>query len=509
MNESIINLKQKGRCEKNMKENIPQIRLGVVAVSRNNFADELSIKSRGQVLAALEKSGIEAAQCETLVVTEEDAVKALKEAETLGCNVLAVILGNFGPETPETLLAKRFPGPVMYAAVSEESGDTFYDARRDSYCGLLNCSYNLGLRGCKAYFPPEPVGTPEEIAEKIQWFLPIARALIGLSRLKLVVFGPRPSDFLACNAPLKPLYDLGVEVQENSEMDLLVAFKAHEGDPRIPQVTAEMEAQAGDRYKDTLVKMAQYELTLLDWLETAKGASQYVALANKCWPAFQKEFGFLPCYVHSRLAARGIPVGCETDLYGALSEYIGLCVSGQPTAILDINNNIPQDVYQGQIQNRYPYQRQELFMGFHCGNTAQELMCQPRLGYKLNRKDPHAPETGLEETRGTFEGRMKPGEACCFRLHSTAEGTLQAYVARGEILPEALNTYGCYALFGVPEMGRFYRHVLLEKRFPHHSAIVYGPYGAQLYQLMRCLEIPYIGYNHPKNDRYPGENPFL
>ena len=77
-----------------MKENIPQIRLGVVAVSRNNFADELSIKSRGQVLAALEKSGIEAAQCETLVVTEEDAVKALKEAETLGCNVLAVILGN-------------------------------------------------------------------------------------------------------------------------------------------------------------------------------------------------------------------------------------------------------------------------------------------------------------------------------------------------------------------------------------------------------------------------------
>ena len=73
--------------------------------------------------------------------------------------------------------------------------------------------------------------------------------------------------------------------------------------------------------------MAQFELTLLDWAENHKGARKYVAFADKCWPAFPAQFGFEPCYVNSRLASRGIPVACEVDIYGALSEYIGACVT--------------------------------------------------------------------------------------------------------------------------------------------------------------------------------------
>ena len=42
-------------------------------------------------------------------------------------------------------------------------------------------------------------------------FVPIARAVIGLSSLKIISFGPRPLNFLACNAPIKQLYNLGVE----------------------------------------------------------------------------------------------------------------------------------------------------------------------------------------------------------------------------------------------------------------------------------------------------------
>ena len=40
-----------------------------------------------------------------------------------GCNALTVFLGNFGPETPETLIAKYFDGPVMYVAAAEGDGD--------------------------------------------------------------------------------------------------------------------------------------------------------------------------------------------------------------------------------------------------------------------------------------------------------------------------------------------------------------------------------------------------
>ena len=73
-----------------------------------------------------------------------------------------------------------------------------------------------------------------------------------------------------------------------------------------------------DVYKRQLSNLAQYELTLLDWIEAHKGSRKYVAIAGKCWPAFQTQFGFVPCYVNSRLTAMGIPVSCEVDIYLSL-----------------------------------------------------------------------------------------------------------------------------------------------------------------------------------------------
>ena len=58
--------------------------------------------------------------------------------------------------------------------------------------------------------------------------------------------------------------------------------------------------------------------------------------------AFPEEFGFEPCYVNSRLTSRGIPVACEVDIFGALSEYIGACVSDDTVTLLDINNSVPE-----------------------------------------------------------------------------------------------------------------------------------------------------------------------
>ena len=75
-----------------------------------------------------------------------DRLKAVEDVKAAGCNALVVFLGNFGPETPETLIAKNFDGPVMYAAAAEEHGDDLINGRGDAYCGVLNCSYNLGLR---------------------------------------------------------------------------------------------------------------------------------------------------------------------------------------------------------------------------------------------------------------------------------------------------------------------------------------------------------------------------
>ena len=490
-----------------MMTNIPEVKLGLIAVSRDCFPIALSEARRA---AIVKTCGGNIYECPVTVENEKDMLKAVEDVKAAGCNALVVFLGNFGPETPETLIAKYFDGPCMFVAAAEGDGDLI-NGRGDAYCGMLNCSYNLGMRHLPGYIPEYPVGTAEDIGRMIKEFYPVARAVIGVKNLKIITFGPRPQDFFACNAPIKGLYELGVEVEENSELDLLVSYKAHAGDKRIPEVCADMAAEMGEgRYfPDLLERMAQFELTLLDWAEEHKGARKYVAFADKCWPAFPQQFGFEPCYVNSRLASRGIPVSCEVDIYGALSEYIGACVSGDAVTLLDINNSVPAQMWEKEIKGRFDYVLTDTFMGFHCGNTPSCKMCADRaVKYQLiqNRLLENGGEPDF--TRGTLEGDIAPGEITFFRLQCDSEGVLRSYVAQGEVLPVATTSFGGIGVFAIHEMGRFYRHVLIQKRFPHHGAVAFGHYGKALFEVFKFLGVKDIGYNQPKSLPYPTENPF-
>ena len=491
--------------------NIPKIKVGIVAVSRDCFPESLSVNRRKALVDAYKAKYDEADiyECPVCIVESEiHMVQALEDIKNAGCNALCVYLGNFGPEISETLLAKHFDGPKMFVAAAEESGDNLIQGRGDAYCGMLNASYNLKLRNVKAYIPEYPVGTAEECADMIHDFLPIARAVEGLQNLKIISFGPRPLNFLACNAPIKQLYNLGVEIEENSELDLFEAFNKHAGDERIPAVVKEMEEElgAGNKKPEILTKLAQYELTLKDWVEEHRGYRKYVTIAGKCWPAFQTQFGFVPCYVNSRLTDRGIPVSCEVDIWGTLSEYIGTVISQDTVTLLDINNTVPSHIYNEEIKNKYDYTQKDTFMGFHCGNTAASKLTACSMKYQMIM----ARTLPEEVTQGTLEGDIIPGDITFYRLQSTADCKLRAYIAQGEVLPVATQSFGGIGIFAIPEMGRFYRHVLIEKNYPHHGAVAFGHYGKTLFEVFKFLgvEIDEINYNQPKGALYPTENPF-
>ena len=492
-------------------ENMPKIKLGIVAVSRDCFPESLSV-SRREALVKAYQAKYDAAdiyECPICIVESEiHMVQALEDIKKAGCNALCVYLGNFGPEISETLLAKHFDGPKMFVAAAEETQNNLVGGRGDAYCGMLNASYNLKLRNIKAYIPEYPVGNAEECADMLHEFLPIARAIVALSELKIISFGPRPLNFLACNAPIKQLYNLGVEIEENSELDLFEAFNKHANDPRIPDVVKDMEKELGEGNKkpEVLPKLAQYELTLLDWIEEHKGYRKYVAIAGKCWPAFQTQFGFVPCYVNSRLTGRGIPVSCEVDIYGALSEFIGSVVSEDIVTLLDINNSVPNDMYEESIKGKFDYTHEDTFMGFHCGNTNSKKLsfCSMKYQMIMARALPE------EVTQGTLEGDIVPGDITFFRLQSTADAKIRAYIAHGEVLPVATKSFGAIGVFAIPEMGRFYRHVLIEKNYPHHGAVAFGHYGKALYEVFKYIGVPVdeINFNQPKGMLYPTENPF-
>ena len=303
---------------------------------------------------------------------------------------------------------------------------------------MLNCSYNLGMRHLKGYIPEYPVGTAGDIAKMIAEFVPIARAVIGVKNLKIITFGPRPQDFFACNAPIKGLYKLGVEEEENSELDLLVSYQEHAGDPRIPDVCAEMAAEMGKGrfYPDLGERMTQFELTLLD-----------------------------------------------------------------------INNSVSAQLWEEQICGRFDYALTDTFMGFHCGNTPACKLCADRaVKYQLiqNRLLENGGEPDF--TRGTLEGDIAPSDITFYRLQCDSEGKLRSYIAQGEVLPVKTRSFGGIGVFAIPEMGRFYRHVLIQKRYPHHGAVAFGHYGKALFEVFKFLGVQDIAYNQPKALPYPTEN---
>jgi L-fucose isomerase-like protein len=491
--------------------NSPSVKVGIVAVSRDCFPESLSVTRRQNLVKAYREKYDESEiyECPVCIVESEiHMMQALDDLRKAGCNALCVYLGNFGPEIAETMLAKKFHGPKMFIAAAEETSANggLVGGRGDAYCGMLNASYNLNLRGVKAYIPDYPVGTAQECADMIHEFIPVARALSAIKDLKIISFGPRPSNFMACNAPISPLYDLNVEIEENSELDLFESFNKHAGDARIADTVKDMEAElgAGNKKPEILEKLAQYELTLLDWIEAHKGSRKYVAIAGKCWPAFQTQFGFVPCYVNSRLTSMGIPVSCEVDIYGALSEFIGRVVSNDIVTLLDINNTVPFDIYNEEIKTKFNYTQQETFMGFHCGNTSSKKLsfCEMRNQMIMARSLPE------EVTNGTLEGDIVPGDITFFRLQASADAKLSAYIAQGEVLPVATRSFGSIGIFAIPQMGRFYRHYLIENHFPHHGAVAFGHFGKQLFEVFKYLGVDEIGYNHPAGVLYKNENPF-
>jgi len=491
--------------------NAPNVKIALVGVSRDCFPIELT----GARLKALAKScraaGVKFATCKTIIQSETDTLAALAEAEAAGANAAVIYLGNFGPEGPLSIFAERFNGPVMACAAAEESGETLVDGRGDALCGLLNANYNFRLRDVWAYIPERPVGGPDELAGEIAYFQTLARVLLGVEGVKIFSFGPRPHDFYACNAPISSLYELGVEVMENSELDLLHLYQdVRENDPAARRVARQMadELGEGNTYPDLLGKLARFEVALARFARDNLGSRQYGIFANKCWPAFERAFGFVPCYVNGRLSGRGMPVACEVDMFGALSEYLCYLASGTPATLLDINNSVPADMIAKKADLKGAA-RGDLFMGFHCGNTPSGCMQDCAMKYQLimNRlmEDPAAEP---DITRGTLEGRLRPGPITFFRLQGTPDGALLSYVADGNILDIDPKSFGCIGVFAIPNFARFYRHVLIGHGFPHHGAVAFEACGRVLYDAAKMLGVDAVSTPRPATAPYPEENPF-
>ncbi len=494
-------------------KNVPDIKIGVIVGTTDWMPQDVAIENRQKLIASFKSvyGEEDLYECPIVITDNEVSIKrAMKDVKKAECDAVAMYYANYGPESAGTLFAQEFEGPIMFFAGAEE-GTEFQRSRKDGMSGFINACYALKLRKTNVYVPCSPVGTMSQCAEMIHEFYIIARTLVAIKDLKVITIGPRPSSYLAASAPNHLLYDIGIELSEYSELELLNSYQKHEGDARIDKVVAEMTeefGEKGNKYPDVLPKMAQYEVTVEDWIRNHKGNRKYVTMTSTCWPAFPLNFGFVPCYVNSRLTGKGTPVACEVDVFGAVSEYIGQCVSKDIVTILNLNNNVAESVYDAQVKgkqfNDREYNLGDLFMGYHCGVTCSKKLksCSHELHFVNNLL------IGEEQSKGTIQGEIIPGAVTLFRLQGNRDGKLQAYVCQGQVLPVSVDTYGGRAVIAIPEFERFFRNVVLEKQFPNHAAVIFGHYGKELMSFMKQLGIEDVEYNHPKDMPYKNENVF-
>ena len=170
--------------------NTPEVKLAVVGVSRDCFPIELTRTRLGKVVDACKSIGVNVYACKTVIENEVDTLAALSEAADAGANAAVLYLGNFGPEGPLSIFAQRFHGPVMACAASEETKASLAGDRGDAYCGMLNASYNFGLRGVHVYIPQMPVGLPDDVAGIDPALQPRREGGDGVRNLKIFGFGP-------------------------------------------------------------------------------------------------------------------------------------------------------------------------------------------------------------------------------------------------------------------------------------------------------------------------------
>jgi L-fucose isomerase-like protein len=154
------------------------------------------------------------------------------------------------------------------------------------------------------------------------------------------------------------------------------------------------------------------------------------------------------------------------------------------------------------------YKLTDLWMGFHCGNTSSGCLVQPIMQYQLIMHRLMEPKSKPNITRGTLEGQIKAGPISIFRIQSNSDAQIGAYVANGEVLKVNPKSFGSIGVFAIKEMGRFYRHILIEKRFPHHTSIAFKHAGKTLFAACKMLGVENVFFNYPEGMMYPSENPF-
>ncbi|QOV20264.1 L-fucose/L-arabinose isomerase family protein [Blautia liquoris] len=371
---------------------------------------------------------------------------------------------NFGTEYVCARLARDLNVPVLLWGPRDERPDENGIRLRDSQCGLFATGKVLRrfqvpftyMNNCRLEDP--------EFERGLMDFLAVCNVVDVFRHTRILQIAPRPFDFWStmCN-----------------EGELLEKFNIQLSPIPMPELTAQMK-EVKDKEPDEIKQVLDYcrshycikvrpkELEQVAILKIAmrKLADKYGcnAAAIQCWNALQDEIGIMPCAANSLLDEEGLPVVCETDIHGAITQLIVEAAS----------MNEKRGFFADWTVRHPDNDNGELLQ--HCGlwpiSVAQE---KPTIGYPLAFDHP-----------GAVEAKAKLGDMTIARFDGdNGEYSLLLGNAKGI---EGPYTKGTYVWIEVENLKRL-EAKLVEGPYIHHCVGIHKDVVPVLYESCKYLGV--------------------
>ena len=444
-----------------------KVNFGVIVSNRSFFPDHLVKEERERIIKKLKSNGYD-----YTILSEDDtslgAVETVEDAEKCASlfkknqNVIdgiLVILPNFGDEVGVTTAIDKaeLNVPVMVQACDDDLDKLDIDNRRDAYCGKISVCNNLYQHDIK--FTNTTLHTcsldSKEFNDDLDYFARVCRVVSGLKHARLCSLGQRPDPFHTVRFSEKLLQASGIDVAVVDLSEIIFGALNTKSTDEVKKKIEEIKnyGRIPDYIpEENIEKSAKLTITIENWINEHKCD----ASAIQCWDSIQKNYGCATCLTMSMMGEKGKPSACETDIMGALSMYALYLASGEPSALLDWNNN-------------YGNERDKC-LAIHCSNFPKSFIGKGD-DFEISNLDILGKSLGYDKSFGALKAQVAPGAMTFARISTDDErGIIKAYVGEGKFTDDPVTTIGGVAVCNISECQKLMDYLCVNG-FEHHVAM--------------------------------------
>ncbi len=377
----------------------------------------------------------------------------------------AIILQNitFANAAYASEILHRFRCPLMLWTLREpviDGGRLRLNSLTGAY-SAANAMHGFGIKNFEYLF-----GSPEEneVKENLSAFIAAAKVQYDMAHLKMAAIGHTPQGFgfgRALDTELLSNFGVRLEAIEARELiDKAKGYSPEECEPYLAQ-TATCTKGLNSIPAQNQVDHARLCKAYFDYIQDNKIG----AVASRCWPDFFTAFGTPVCTVLSMLNDSHVAAACEADIYGALSMYIGMQLTGKPTFFGD-----PVSLDEAESTVTY----------WHCGAAAPSLAqgtTGALVGVHPNRKIGPVMDFGCAPSKAVT----------VFRIGRKPDGGFRFFVVQGEALDKPKQFTGTSIVVRTNTPAKELVSKSVCDGWEPHFVVVYGDMAKELTMLCRML----------------------